>query len=240
MWILALALTAVGFQSFSYPIFVAGKFTENQFFILSISCAHPSLAKNSWYFLASEWFCTRKADVATEQLFFYKSSHSARFCQVSLGGDEKGRLFEGKRKEETNTSVSLEKGCLGERGLPQRDLHVLSAEARGGSQCSERVAVHWGVSGNTESYGTESPASQTSSASYITDSHGVSRSRGNFSGTENRLSSRFSWPSKRQKTGPLHALAHRARSRILWGKPLNGLDVTSYPCSGILLGVVLN
>lgn len=132
----------MGFGSFSYPIFCGGKFTENQFFILSVSCAHHSLAKNSWYFLASELFCTGKADIATEQLFFFKSSHSARLCQVSLGGEEKGRFFEGNRKEETNTSVTLEKGCLGERGLPKRDLHVLRAEARGGSQCSERMAVN--------------------------------------------------------------------------------------------------
>lgn len=39
-------------------------------------------------------------------------------------GEEKGRLFEGNRKEETNTSLSPKK-----------------RDARGGSQCSERIAV---------------------------------------------------------------------------------------------------
>lgn len=185
-WILALPVTAVGFGSFSCPIFAVGKFTENQFFIFSVSCAHHSLAKNSWYFLASELFCTRKADIATEQLFFYKSSHSARFCQVSLGGEEKRRFFEGNRKEETNTSVSLEKGYLGGRGLPQKG--SACAECRGQRRkpvlredgCKLRHILKYWI------LGTGTPTSQTSLTSYIAESHGMSQTRGSSSGTENR------------------------------------------------------
>ena len=69
LWILALPLTTVGFGSVSDLVFVAGKFTENQFVIFSISSPLPC-QEGSWYFLASEFFCTRKASISREQLLF--------------------------------------------------------------------------------------------------------------------------------------------------------------------------
>lgn len=153
---------------------------------------------------------------------------------MSLRGKDKGKLFEGDRKEETNTSLSLKKRDAWGGRIPEIPVQPMQRSGRAAS-------AHRGWLCGEVGLEILNPRDWASNLSKILDilrpqSRGVSQSRGNFSGTENgHLADRFLCKSKTDdRRGHLHASACQASSGILRGKPLNGLDIMSCHCSGIM------